>query len=872
MSLAEHTLEGALAARAPRPPNSSSILERPRLTALLESGSASALCIVRGSRSSGKSVALRQWAAATDRELLWLYAADDITSLDCFWTRLQAALDTRLAPAPRLQHNQDACGPGSTFPARQLATRLSGAEPFTLVIEDFHRVQRLGVETGLLELLEHAPLLNIVIAARSALDVEGRLVSSNADVHTVGPDCLLFSADEAASFHAGTALEPISRELNKRLDGSPALHSSARRVARESRQQTVDFTDDIVSKVATSLSRELGPKQLRFLDDATAGFIASTISLQHFDLALAQAVAPSCDVEATVLELLEAGFLWSRETSSAVHYGYPEVLGQIFESLLSKDIAAARLSALAAGADLEFSRGAYVPAFSYAIAAGDYPLASSMLVRSGLQLLFEGNSKFSAALRQIPHTRIAKHPLLALALGLVYNADKRTRLKGLEYFTLALASSKIQGRALPPEERLAMSLAQAVALRLTGQFKLAASTSRASLRDHAELSLADRDRLAIFESIALGHWGLTLILTGDFTVATTALNHAVSAGLTVATSGGSGQAVFFATSLLAYRYALDGDMSRAEDYAASALDALPDVPALELYQQTPLYMTLAMVELGRLQPEAAAVHLAKVISEATSSEFWGRLRIIEAQIDLLRGHPGVAFGRLDRVMATKKELPALNPLDTADLRVLTSKLHLAGGNASAAAAALGKHAGKDTGAKIAQARLSLAIGRPTDVVEALAAPLHHPTAVHTLDALVLLTAARLHLQPAPTLRADVERISGTAMALGNLWPLAMLSAMELELLTGAWLELGVPNPPSAATALMPVSLSMVTLTPREASILATLANTGDRSEIARIHFVSLNTIKTQLRSLYKKLGVSSREEALLVAHQEHLLN
>ncbi|MFB2599957.1 LuxR C-terminal-related transcriptional regulator [Herbiconiux sp. P17] len=36
-------------------------------------------------------------------------------------------------------------------------------------------------------------------------------------------------------------------------------------------------------------------------------------------------------------------------------------------------------------------------------------------------------------------------------------------------------------------------------------------------------------------------------------------------------------------------------------------------------------------------------------------------------------------------------------------------------------------------------------------------------------------------------------------------------------------------------------------------------------------FVSINTVKSQLRSLYRKLGVASREEALVAAAERGLL-
>ncbi|MEE1619387.1 helix-turn-helix transcriptional regulator [Brachybacterium sp. J153] len=52
------------------------------------------------------------------------------------------------------------------------------------------------------------------------------------------------------------------------------------------------------------------------------------------------------------------------------------------------------------------------------------------------------------------------------------------------------------------------------------------------------------------------------------------------------------------------------------------------------------------------------------------------------------------------------------------------------------------------------------------------------------------------------------------------------------------------------------------LTPRERQVLDLLVQTERRATIAERLFVSPNTVKTQLRSLYGKLGATNREQAL----------
>jgi LuxR family maltose regulon positive regulatory protein len=61
------------------------------------------------------------------------------------------------------------------------------------------------------------------------------------------------------------------------------------------------------------------------------------------------------------------------------------------------------------------------------------------------------------------------------------------------------------------------------------------------------------------------------------------------------------------------------------------------------------------------------------------------------------------------------------------------------------------------------------------------------------------------------------------------------------------------------------------LTPKEQQLLGLLATVLSRQEIARQLYVSLNTVKTQQRSLYRKLGADDRHSAVERARNMGLL-
>jgi DNA-binding NarL/FixJ family response regulator len=50
---------------------------------------------------------------------------------------------------------------------------------------------------------------------------------------------------------------------------------------------------------------------------------------------------------------------------------------------------------------------------------------------------------------------------------------------------------------------------------------------------------------------------------------------------------------------------------------------------------------------------------------------------------------------------------------------------------------------------------------------------------------------------------------------------------------------------------------------REAEILALITQGRSNAEIARITYLSPNTVKTYIRSVYRKIGVTSRTQAVL---------
>jgi LuxR family maltose regulon positive regulatory protein len=83
--------------------------------------------------------------------------------------------------------------------------------------------------------------------------------------------------------------------------------------------------------------------------------------------------------------------------------------------------------------------------------------------------------------------------------------------------------------------------------------------------------------------------------------------------------------------------------------------------------------------------------------------------------------------------------------------------------------------------------------------------------------------------------------------------------------------LGIPDDPRPEPPTTAQTLSLVTLTARELEVLRALAGGGSTSVVAHRLHVSTNTVRTHVKSLYRKLGVQRRDAALARAAELGLL-
>jgi LuxR family transcriptional regulator, maltose regulon positive regulatory protein len=142
-----------------------------------------------------------------------------------------------------------------------------------------------------------------------------------------------------------------------------------------------------------------------------------------------------------------------------------------------------------------------------------------------------------------------------------------------------------------------------------------------------------------------------------------------------------------------------------------------------------------------------------------------------------------------------------------------------------------------------------------------------------VEALLLEAEGALEVDEHEAGRAALERALAEAESLDTARPFAFAGPRVQELLSahavarsrspfGARVD-------AAREAVAPDAA--VQLSERELAILALLPSLMNAREIAAEFTVSVNTVKSHIRSIYAKLNVSSRREAVVEAHERGLL-
>jgi len=173
--------------------------------------------------------------------------------------------------------------------------------------------------------------------------------------------------------------------------------------------------------------------------------------------------------------------------------------------------------------------------------------------------------------------------------------------------------------------------------------------------------------------------------------------------------------------------------------------------------------------------------------------------------------------------------------------------------------------------QLIQAALHLLAGRPNQAKhEALR--LHDETrGYRLLEVRRLAILAASHLQSGDMVSSINTLEQAAALPHGLRQGEVLLFSPETRELARNRVSKWPAESPSASLFLTGLPKPGLALTEREIEIIGQLAAGHTRAQISENLFISLNTVKTQLQSIYRKLAVSSRDEAVQGAQRRGLI-
>jgi LuxR family transcriptional regulator, maltose regulon positive regulatory protein len=339
---------------------------------------------------------------------------------------------------------------------------------------------------------------------------------------------------------------------------------------------------------------------------------------------------------------------------------------------------------------------------------------------------------------------------------------------------------------------------------------------------------------------------------------------------------------------LALVEAVEGRLSQAADNAGLAIEASTESPTRGVLQSTAGEVALAVVSLERCDIDAAESHVRTATSgDDADSVCRGFAAIAEAGVQHAKGHPERALAVLTAVRAT---LPETDRWLDGRLGVELARLQIASGAAVGALQDLSPVASVDPEASVVIAQAHLYEGHGTAAIASLARARDTEISLHARITSILLEAAHLSRQQSPgRTRGLLDKSLQLAAPERMRRPfheapadIQRMLANDQQLASqSTWLTRGATTAsasvPGSGTFRSAGSVSARTsvgleadnlpaviepLTTKELEVLGHLAELLSTQEIAAAMFVSVNTVRTHVRNILRKLGVTRRSAAV----------
>ncbi len=905
-------LEPLLVPKLQLPRAQRSLLLREHLLEMLDKGLERKLTLIAGPAGYGKTTLVGQWieersaqtnfprvASVTldegdnDPIRFWRYI---ITACQRFRTEIGAET-LALLNAHRLPPFKPL-----DLMLTALLNELSNLErPAVLILDDFHVINSPQVTEMLSFFLEHLPTsFHLIILIRGDPPFSIARLRAHNEILDIYPPDLAFSLEETRIFLnqelSFTLSQQTLRQIYERVEGWPTgLRLLIRALSWTSREQGIEHVLAAFAGSRWNVQDYFLSEVLHTLPTEQQEFLLQTSILPRITAALCDAVTGSEDA-ARLIEALRGGDLFLIPLDGTGEWmRYLSLFAESMQQEARRWLGAEQLGQLAARASRWYEEhGLLAEAIETALGAADMPHAADLIERF-IESRQQGNiyaipEAYSLRrwLEWLPEEELVRRPDLCLhyAMTLLFITMEGQRfLTGRERIYFLLQVAEQQWRDANNTAKLAEVFAfRALLDRQEGKLLSAVTWARQAL---AWLPQEDHT----WRNLSLTVVGIGELLGGTLSTARATLLEAL--GL----SELQGNTLY----ARATRGMLSG-VSIEQGELRHACEQLRQIQAEARAQEdrddiahTQLALAQIMYQWNDLQAAEQATHEALEIGKAMQvEEFQFRATLRLALIEHARGQSMQAQQRLIAWLA-RGQVPT-TPFSyqlTREVQAILARIQLASGNLAAVERwfVSNERSGEtlpllqQRREQVLQARLLLAQGESAAAIEKLeelhtsAAQTGHVLLMLEVQVVLILAYARQGAQVKA--REQLRDVLLAAHAEGYLRLFLDEGEELLDLLRGL---LTYPRentllayvrhilnafPQNGITPQRAISEApfLEPLSQQERKVLRLLAAGNSNAAIASELVVSVNTVRTQVQSIYRKLNVSNRVEASAIAKQ-----
>lgn len=866
------------------------LVRRPRLERLVEDGATAGVVVVSGPAGSGKTLLLASWATGRRPPVAWLSVEAADADPHQFWARVLSSLQAvdDVPPAGRLAtlHPPSAHDPRFVSALVEACTALPG--PRVLVLDDAHLIAGTPAERSLAAVVRRGlGGLRLVVATRTVLGLplqrmrlEGRLAELRAEdlqfdaeeaaqllrAHGVGlrPAQLATLLEKTEGWAAGLRLAALS------LEGSEDLDAAVEQIAGDQRA----VTDYFVQEVLDGQDPEL------------TGFLLDTCVVHRISGDLADALTGRPDGRLLLGRLARANLFVVALDDRGEWYRYHQLFGDLLRHRLRAQDPGRRQELHRRAAAWFAARGELLEAARHLRAAEAWTALARFVLRSaGAEMLGTERAALVALLADVPVDLVTRHAEVAAATTVASYA---------QYDAGGLASRIARARTLlpglPPRDA---QLTEAVLTTLEALLAWMQADAAAQVRSSAaalrrlegvlpeEVPAAPVYRIAATTVQAMGR-----LWSGELGEAGTALRRTIAA--VAARQAMTPVLALHLHGNLAVLEAMGGRLHEARRHVDIALAVAEESGWTFLPQAATAYLAESLVRLLEVDTVACAAALSRgraCVGELRDRYAETGLALVGVRLEVSRGDLRAARAALVQVRRRSADWTMPRFLGQWCTLVEAEVLLVEGlpGEAAHLLAADRTAAGERPHAHrlVLLARSRLLAGRPQDCLQVLQPLLEDPPEDRgpATELWVLAALAHDRLREDASAQAALARALAVAAPEGIVRPFLLAGDGALRLLEqhgrahashGGFAAHLVERLGGAARPGAPPGPAEP-LTNRERSVLQLLPTMMSNAEIAGELYLSVNTVKVHLKSLYRKLGVGTRRQAVLRARELGLL-